>query len=213
MQIILLFSILLMMSGFTLFITKKFKTDFGASWTYSTFIIISMLYLGALLHILTITVSIIYITGILFFSYYCISWKKNKDLFINSIYTFLSLILCTYISYFLTRKIAIYTAWDDYAFWGVILKELHVYGELLVATDITSILESHRHYTKAAILFQYMITKILPYTETNAIFSNSFLCICFAAVVLRNRITSNILLITLCPGPLFYFPPSSLKTL
>ncbi len=187
--------LILSLLGYFVFFNKRLKTSYSVSIPFSTALIISVLYIAALLRALEATVYSIYILGAALFIYCTFEEYKNKKSILTLFPKELLLLLSVIFLYYLRISPSYYISWDDFTHWAIASKEINFYNGLHAPGDLTSIYPNHFNYTRIPAIFNYFLTKSIGYSEGNNMFANGLLCILFSSVVLiPGRIWQSLLL-------------------
>jgi hypothetical protein len=153
--IITTFLLLISLLGSMFFLQRKFKVYSGFS-PILTFIGLGMVFTVALMfNILQIVIYLLFLAGLVSFIYYLIAYFKNgrKEILIEFP---LRVFVVLYVVSFLLYGNAYFSAWDEFSFWAVALKELVVTNEMygLNFTDFPE-------YPRITTLIQYYFNKTI----------------------------------------------------
>ncbi|MBA8666594.1 hypothetical protein H1Q59_01645 [Holosporaceae bacterium 'Namur'] len=204
----MLLLLILCLLGYFIYFKDKFNLSYSVAIPVSTSLIVSLLYISALLRILDFTVYFIYILGVVLFIYYIINNFADKKLLTEFFSHDLLFLLVAIGIYYVRITPSYYISWDDFTHWGTAAKEIHLYKGLHTVSDLTSLYPIHFNYTRIPALFCYFITKSIGYTEGNNMFAMGLLCMLFSSTVLvrRSMLQSALLFFSVLAAAILYTP-------
>lgn len=158
--------------GYILFLMKR-GVSFGWSVLSANSIVIVSLYLFAIFGALNVGLYAVSALGIVLFIISAKYFASNGRILPNGI-LITSLL---YVIPFLTVLFSVpaefqFTAWDEFADWGLNLKYMHQTGELYSFSTLPYF--DYRHYPPAQFLYQYYFLKFLPWSEKSAMYIQIF---------------------------------------
>ncbi|ARD86122.1 hypothetical protein A3306_02570 [Rickettsia bellii] len=93
--------------------------------------------------------------------YYFFNFLKQKEstsstsLFTCEVWLFFPLLL---IYYYSIKDYTIYSAWDEYSLWGILIKEMNINHGLRSPGSSTVVIDYMRHYTLNCLLFSITVS-------------------------------------------------------
>jgi hypothetical protein len=158
--------------GYILFLMKR-GVSFGWSMLSANSIVIVALYLFAIFGVLNVGLFAVSALGIILFFISAKYFVRNakgipKRALITS---FLYGIPFLTVFYSVPAEYQ-FTAWDEFADWGLNLKYMHQTGELYSFSKLPYF--DYRHYPPAQFLYQYFFLKFLPWSEKSAMYIQIF---------------------------------------
>ncbi|MDA8442089.1 MAG: hypothetical protein M0Z55_06900 [Peptococcaceae bacterium] len=154
--------LLICLLGYFLYIAKRFTWPVEAAVTFSVSLIISVLYLFSLLGLLLFGTYVLAIVGFVLFSWFIFQNHKNLRDVAYNLFTpglLMYVISCIFI-YFQYRN-TIYTGWDEFSHWGLIIKAMTYRNNLPGVNTVVTFTD----YPPGTAIFQYFVTKIIGYSE------------------------------------------------
>lgn len=166
--------------GYAVFIFHRFKIRSEILPAVVCSFVGVVLFISGILNILPFGAHFIYFGGLVFLGFTFIKYKVK----INNIHKFFSfgmiffILLCGYFVLYL-RSAHLY-AYDDFTHWGVIVKELQLYGRLPNASSQAITFPT---YPPASALFIYYVTTFVGTGENIALMAQMFLTSAFASAL------------------------------
>jgi hypothetical protein len=177
----------LILTSFAFAFSQIANVKFTNSFSPVVAILLSFLTFAAMCGVLYGATYCTYIVGIVLGIY--LSFKKAdilKSTLIEHSAEIVFLILIVVLYSFFMRN-AILTVWDDFSHWGVFSKELFLYNGIEHQGMMTSIIDTHAHYPRAASIYHYFMLFGSGYSESGLLIAHFIFHLIFLAPLLGNR--------------------------
>ncbi len=204
--------------GYGFFFRKFFKIEFSHAIVFSFSLILSIYFISAVLNILDASIYCSFFVGISLFVYVIFNFLNNnkiKDIY--EIFTYdVIIFVVAIIAYFISiRGLLNYAFWDEYSYWGIVVKEMNVYHGLKFpdqSGQITTAISAS--YAQLPGIFQYSVSKLIGFKEAHNVFANGLIFVVFSSVALvEKRLFWSIILPLVTVLPSLFFTTVSINSL
>ncbi len=153
--------VLLCFCGIMMIFHYRFNVDTAFAPVFASGTVISILFVGGILNILTESILALYAAGFICFVYYIIRimLRKEKPTFILSPQTILFFVGCAF-AIFYCRDIIFHLS-DEFSHWGTVIKEICTIKSL---PDARTVID-YKEYPPAAALFAYFFLFATGFSE------------------------------------------------
>lgn len=173
---------LLPILGFASFFARVLKTTLAIAMLHAVSAIIVALYVGGITHALWWTALAVHLVGVGLLGYE--AWRLNSKGHRPKISVPLAVLVVCVTLFWLVHRNSLYLYYDEYAHWGVFVKEMLALDGFWLA-DTNSM---HPRYPPAAPLWQYLFNAFRAPTEGTAYLAQ-FVLLMTPLLVLWERIT------------------------
>jgi hypothetical protein len=176
-NILLLIAIL---CGYVAFVSARLKIEIGIAAPFFMVVLLSLLFIAAMVFALKAAVVAIYMVGIALFFYQLLFSRRSLS------QKGVILIGALLLIYYLRVAHGYYSYFDDLGLWASAARDVFFHDNLPQKGEV-SLISSHLYYVRGASLFQYFNTKLLGLTEGHNIFAIGAITILFASVGISKK--------------------------